>query len=61
MRCYTDWEKIPERVTFVRNKTLSFFLIDNWETPNACEQRKDTVNDRHQEVNGGHNKSNGEE
>lgn len=35
--------------------------IENWETPNALEQRKNTVSARHQEVNRDHNKSNREE
>lgn len=60
MRSYTGWEKVRERVTFVMNKTSNFFLIGNWETPNAFEQRKDMGNARHQEVNRDHNKSDGE-
>lgn len=40
MRHYTDWEKVLERVTFVRNKTFNFFLIDNWETPKALNRER---------------------
>lgn len=35
--------------------------IENWETPNALEQRKDTVSARHQEVTRDHNKPRREE
>lgn len=52
MKYYTDWEKYLRASQFVRSKTLDFFFsIENWEIPNAFEQRKDKVCARHQEVN----------
>lgn len=52
MKCYIDWgEKKPQRVTFVRNKTLDSFPIENGKRPEACEQSKGKNSARHQEVN----------
>lgn len=52
MKCYIDWgEKKPQRVTFVRNKTLDSFPIENGKRPEACEQSKGKNRARHQEVN----------